>query len=73
MSRVCVCMLQTCRVLYVDPAYAGPVETGSPVQPFRTFVKAWMSLGKGMLTAGVTINIRLVRMHPVLCDMYCTV
>lgn len=58
-----VCMLQTCRVLHVDPAYTGPVEAGSAVQPFKTFVKAWMSLGKGMLTAGVTINIRPVRMH----------
>jgi hypothetical protein len=56
-----VCMLWQCRVLYVDPAYTGAVEAGSAAQPFKTFAKAWISLGKGMLKAGVTINIRPVR------------
>jgi hypothetical protein len=58
----CCAAAAAARVIYVDPAYTGSVEAGSSSQPYKAFAIAWRTLPKAMLNAGVTINIRPVRL-----------
>jgi hypothetical protein len=44
----------------VDPGYIGTVAVGNATHPFKTFAAAWLSLGKGLLKAGVVMNIKPV-------------
>jgi hypothetical protein len=46
----------------VDPSYTGAVAVGNASHPFKTFAAAWFSLGKGLLKAGVVMNIKPVSM-----------
>ncbi|WIA19213.1 hypothetical protein OEZ85_003855 [Tetradesmus obliquus] len=46
------------RTIWVDPAYTGAVAVGNASHPFKTFAAAWFSLGKGLLKAGVVMNIK---------------
>ncbi len=56
-------MFLCCRSLWVDPNYNGTVAVGNATHPFKTLAAAWKTLpvAPKILTEGVTINIRPVR------------